>query len=100
MYEHAGATIVEQSQVWSESQIILKVRPPRHDGPNSEVDVLRPGQVVISILQPMQNKELVEAIANRGATSFAMDMIPRISRAQAFDVLSSMANSAGYSTLR
>lgn len=40
MYEHAGATIVEQSQVWSESQIVLKVRPPRHDGPNSEVDVL------------------------------------------------------------
>lgn len=96
MYEHAGATIVEQSQVWSESQIILKVRAPRHEGPNSEVDVLQPGQVVISMIQPMQNKELVEAIASKGATSFAMDMIPRISRAQAFDVLSSMANSAGY----
>lgn len=96
MYEHAGATIVKQSQIWSESDIILKVRAPRTDSSNSEVDALKEGTVIISMLQPTQNKDLVEAIANRKATSFAMDMIPRISRAQVFDALSSMANSAGY----
>lgn len=99
MYEHAGATIVKQSQIWSDSDIILKVRAPRTDGPNSEVDLLKRGTVVISMLQPMQNKDLVEAIAAKGATSFAMDMIPRISRAQVFDALSSMANSAGYKAI-
>ena len=96
MYEHAGATIVQQSQIWTDSNIVLKVKALRIDGPNNEVDVLQQGQVVISMLQPLQNKELVDAIAAKGATSFAMDMIPRISRAQVFDALSSMANSAGY----
>ena len=96
MYEAAGGTIVEQSALWSDSNIILKVRPPRTDSKNSEVDTLREGSVIISFLQPAQNKPLVEAIAARKATSFAMDMIPRISRAQVFDALSSMANSAGY----
>lgn len=96
MYEHAGATIVKQNQIWSDSDIILKVRAPRTDSPNSEVDALQPDTVVISMLQPAQNKDLVDAIAKRQATSFAMDMIPRISRAQVFDALSSMANSAGY----
>lgn len=96
MYEHAGATVVKQSQIWTDSNIILKVRAPEKDGPNSEVDALQKGTVVISMLQPLQNKDLVDAIAARGATSFAMDMIPRISRAQVFDALSSMANSAGY----
>lgn len=96
MYEHAGATIVKQSQIWSDSDIVLKVRAPRADSPNSEVDALQPDTVVISMLQPAQNKDLVDAIAERKATSFAMDMIPRISRAQVFDALSSMANSAGY----
>lgn len=96
MYEHAGATIVKQNQIWSDSDIILKVRAPQASGINSEVDALQPDTVVISMLQPAQNKDLVEAIAGRQATSFAMDMIPRISRAQVFDALSSMANSAGY----
>ncbi|MCJ1331427.1 hypothetical protein MMC10_008117 [Thelotrema lepadinum] len=96
MYEAAGGTIAEQSEVWSGSSIILKVRPPRTDGAKSEVDALKEGSTIISLMQPLQNKPLVEAIAARKATSFAMDMIPRISRAQVFDALSSMANSAGY----
>ena len=96
MYEAAGATIVGQSEVWSGSNIILKVRAPRIDGKKSEVDSLRDGATIISFMQPAQNKSLVDAIAARKATSFAMDMIPRISRAQVFDALSSMANSAGY----
>lgn len=93
VYEHMGATIVDRQTVWSESNILLKVRPPNME---SEVPRIRPGAAMISFLQPAQNKALVEALASRRVTAFAMDMIPRISRAQAFDALSSMANIAGY----
>ncbi|RHZ60393.1 hypothetical protein CDV55_104131 [Aspergillus turcosus] len=95
-YEQAGATLVDRAAVWSESNIVLKVRSPRQEGPIDEVEALRQGSTVISFLYPAQNKLLVEAIASCGVTSFAMDMIPRISRAQTFDALSSMANIAGY----
>lgn len=71
---------------------MLKVRGPSE----AEVDQLQAGQTIISFLQPAQNKDLVAKIAAKKATSFAMDMIPRISRAQVFDALSSMANIAGY----
>lgn len=92
-YKKAGATLVDGSQpVWAGSDIVLKVRAPSAQ----EVGSIKEKQTVISFLQPAQNKELVEKIANRKATSFAMDMIPRISRAQVFDALSSMANIAGY----
>ncbi|KAI0099576.1 NAD(P) transhydrogenase mitochondrial precursor [Hypoxylon sp. NC0597] len=91
-YEKAGATLVDTDGVWSQADIILKVR-----GPNvNEIDRLKEGATIISMLQPAQNKDLVERLAARKATSFAMDMIPRISRAQVFDALSSMANIAGY----
>ncbi|KFA63107.1 hypothetical protein S40285_05890 [Stachybotrys chlorohalonatus IBT 40285] len=92
-YANAGATLVDNARgVWDKADIVLKVRGPSPD----EVGALRPGQTFISMLQPAQNKDLVQSIAERGATSFAMDMIPRISRAQVFDALSSMANIAGY----
>ncbi|CCT70996.1 related to mitochondrial nicotinamide nucleotide transhydrogenase [Fusarium fujikuroi IMI 58289] len=92
-YEKAGATLVNgPKEVWSNSDIVLKVRGPGL----GEVESMKEGQTIISFLQPAQNKELVEKIAARKATSFAMDMIPRISRAQVFDALSSMANIAGY----
>ncbi|KAJ6440173.1 NAD(P) transhydrogenase, mitochondrial precursor [Purpureocillium lavendulum] len=92
-YEKAGATLVDgASGVWSAADVVLKVRGPSMD----EVDSFKVKQSVISLLQPAQNKELVQKIASKGATCFAMDMIPRISRAQVFDALSSMANIAGY----
>jgi NAD(P) transhydrogenase len=92
-YKAAGATLVDSAQaVWSGADIVLKVRSPSLD----EVELMKKKQTVISFLQPAQNKDLVDAIAKKGATSFAMDMIPRISRAQVFDALSSMANIAGY----
>lgn len=92
-YEEAGATLVDGPQaVWSASDVILKVRSPSTD----EVDSIQEKQTVISLLQPAQNQDLVRKIADRKATIFAMDMIPRISRAQVFDALSSMANIAGY----
>ncbi|KAI1865363.1 uncharacterized protein JN550_008411 [Neoarthrinium moseri] len=91
-YEKAGATLVDAGGVWSAADIVLKVR-----GPNvAEIDRLKPGATVISFLQPAQNRDLVERLAARKVTAFAMDMIPRISRAQVFDALSSMANIAGY----
>ncbi|KAI5461740.1 NAD(P) transhydrogenase beta subunit-domain-containing protein [Mariannaea sp. PMI_226] len=91
-YEQAGATLVDAKDVWSDADIVLKVRGPEL----REVGSIKEGQTIISFLQPAQNKELVEKIAARKATTFAMDMVPRISRAQVFDALSSMANIAGY----
>lgn len=92
-YEKAGATLVDSAAgVWGASDIVLKVRGPTL----REIESVKEGQTIISFLQPAQNKELVEKLAARKATSFAMDMIPRISRAQVFDALSSMANIAGY----
>lgn len=92
-YDKAGATLVDgASPVWKQADIVLKVRGPSA----AEVDQLHEGQTIISFLQPAQNKDLVAKIAAKKATSFAMDMIPRISRAQVFDALSSMANIAGY----
>ncbi|KAK6833340.1 hypothetical protein PG987_008034 [Apiospora arundinis] len=94
-YESAGATLVEPGAIWSAADIVLKVR-----GPNiAEIDRLKEGATIISMLQPAQNKDIVERLAARKVTSFAMDMIPRISRAQVFDALSSMANIAGYKAL-
>ncbi|KAF3906448.1 hypothetical protein ABW20_dc0105801 [Dactylellina cionopaga] len=92
-YEAAGATVGDRKSVWSESDILLKVRAPNLE---SEVPMVRSGSTLVSFLQPAINTPLVEALANQGATTFAMDMIPRISRAQSFDALSSMANIAGY----
>jgi NAD(P) transhydrogenase len=86
-YEHAGAKTVDRRSVFSESDILLKVRALSTDGAESEVDAIRDGATVISFLYPMQNKPVVERIASRKATAFAMDMVPRISRAQVFDAL-------------
>ena len=61
-----------------------------------EVDALKEGSTLISFLYPAQNKDLVDKLRNKNVTSFAMDQIPRITRAQTFDALSSMANIAGY----
>jgi NAD(P) transhydrogenase len=86
-YEAAGVTLGEAKAVWSESDILLKVRAPSFEGQMSEVDQLKPGSTIISFVYPAQNRRVVEKLANRGTTSFAMDMIPRISRAQVFDAL-------------
>ena len=92
-YVAAGATLTDDaSAIWGQADIVLKVRGPSA----AEADSAREGQTIISFLQPVQNKELVEKLAARKAVVFAMDLIPRISRAQVFDALSSMANIAGY----
>lgn len=88
-YEQAGAETVDRRSVFSDSDILLKVRALSIDGPDSEVDAIREGATVISFLYPnqSQNRPVVERIASRKATAFAMDMVPRISRAQVFDAL-------------
>lgn len=86
-YEQAGAKTVERRTVFSESDILLKVRAVSIDGPDSEIDAIREGATVISFIYPNQNKNVVEKLSSRKATAFAMDMVPRISRAQVFDAL-------------
>jgi NAD(P) transhydrogenase len=98
-YEQAGAKTVDRRSVFSEADILLKVRALSIDGPNSEVDEIREGATVISFLYPVQNRPVVDRLSSRKATAFAMDMVPRISRAQVFDALSSMANIAGYKAI-
>ena len=90
-YEASGAVIKARNDIFN-SDIVLKVRAPSSE----EVNLLREGGNLISFLYPAQNKELIDQLAAKKITAFAMDAIPRISRAQTFDALSSMANIAGY----
>lgn len=92
-YIKAGATLVSKDELLNKTDILLKVRPPSQE---DEAKRYREGSTIISFLYPAQNKPLVETLASRKLNAFAMDMIPRISRAQTFDALSSMANIAGY----
>lgn len=92
-YREAGASIVEDTaELWATSDIILKVRPPE-DG---EAELIREGGWLIGFIWPGQNRDVVERLAKRKATVFAMDSVPRITRAQKMDTLSAMANIAGY----
>jgi len=86
-YEKAGVTLGDSREVWGQSDILMKVRAPSFEGEISEVDRLKEGATLISFIYPTQNKKVVEKLASRGTTAFAMDMIPRISRAQVFDAL-------------
>lgn len=86
-FEKVGVKLTDSKTVWQESDILLKVRAPSFDGAMSEIDQLREGATIISFIYPAQNRQVVDMLAERGTTSFAMDMIPRISRAQVFDAL-------------
>jgi len=92
-FEEAGAKIVPTAaQIYSQSDIVLKVKEPSSE----EVDQMREGLVLLSYLWPAQNPALLQKLADKKVNAVAMDAIPRISRAQKMDVLSSMANIAGY----
>ncbi|WP_404391076.1 Re/Si-specific NAD(P)(+) transhydrogenase subunit alpha [Humibacillus xanthopallidus] len=90
-YAAAGARVVDAEQAWG-SDVVHKVNAPSDE----EIARLRPGTVIVSLLAPALNPELVEKLRAAGVTAMAMDAVPRISRAQSLDVLSSMANIAGY----
>jgi NAD(P) transhydrogenase subunit alpha len=90
-YADAGVAVGNAEEVWS-SVIVIKVNVPTKE----ELARLRPGATVVSLLAPAHDPELVERLAAAKVTALAMDAVPRISRAQSIDVLSSMANVAGY----
>ena len=92
-YEEAGASILgEAKEVWAKADLILKIRPPSEE----EVSLLKEGATLISFIQPAQNGGLLKSLAEKKVNAIAMDCVPRISRAQSMDALSSMANVAGY----
>ncbi|MDP6635614.1 MAG: NAD(P) transhydrogenase subunit alpha [Phycisphaerae bacterium] len=92
-YESAGASIAADSaQTANGADIVVKIAPPDP----SELDVLSSGQILVCVLAPDGNEELAGQLASGGVTSFALDSMPRITRAQAMDVLSSQSTVAGY----
>jgi NAD(P) transhydrogenase subunit alpha len=98
-YREAGVEIVDDAKsVWKHSDIVMKVRAPeRHpELAIDEIDLLREGGNLISFIWPAQNEALMQKLAAKQATVLAMDSVPRMSRAQKLDALSSMANIAGY----
>ena len=90
-YEVTGARIGTTAEVWG-SDVILAVNEPSVD----ELESMRPGATLITFLYPRQNEALLKALQKQGVTALSMDMVPRISRAQSMDALSSMANISGY----
>ncbi len=99
LYREAGVEIISGTKaLWERSDIILKVRAPEIHPQLGlhEAELLGEGKYLISFIWPAQNPELMKRLAERRATVLAMDSIPRISRAQKLDALSSMANIAGY----
>ena len=92
-YRAAGATVDgDRGKVWGEADLLLKVAPPQ----DHEMESLRPGGAIVSLLNPLGKPETVQALAQRQITAFAMELIPRTSRAQSMDALSSQASLAGY----
>ncbi len=92
-YRDAGCEVAASTKdVYDQSDIVLRVRAPEGE----ELGLLRSGQTLISFLWPAQNPDLLQTLTERGVTALAMDSVPRISRAQKMDALSSMANIAGY----
>ena len=92
-YEQAGAKIISDSDaLWRETEVLLKIGVLEE----SEVDKLQEGSIVISFLNPLGNPTIVKGLAERKVTAFSMELIPRTSRAQVMDALSSQANIGGY----
>ena len=90
-YEVTSARLGTTAEVWG-SDVILAVNEPSVD----ELESMRPGTTLITFLYPRQNEALLKALQKQGVTALSMDMVPRISRAQSMDALSSMANISGY----
>lgn len=93
LYVQSGAKIAdEKSELWSKGDLLLKINPPS----NEEVGLIKEGATLISFAYPARNEELLQSLGERKINWLAMDCVPRISRAQSMDALSSMANVAGY----
>jgi NAD(P) transhydrogenase subunit alpha len=95
-YEAAGVKVVKTAEsLLGDADAVLKVQAPSTD----EVDMLKRGSVLISFLQPATQADVVKALAKRGVTAFSLELLPRISRAQSMDALSSQASAAGYKSV-
>ncbi len=91
-YEQAGGRLVTTAELYAEADVVCKVRRPSAE----EVARLREGQVLLALLQPLADPDLVRSLAERGVTAFSLDSIPRVTRAQPMDALSSQSTVAGY----
>lgn len=91
-YERAGVTVADADAIWQNTDIIMKVRPVTAD----EAGKIPDGATLIGFFWPAQNQELLKQLASRGVNVLAMDCVPRLSRSQKMDALSSMANIGGY----
>ena len=95
-YENAGATLAsDPEKLYASDGIILKVGIPA-EGEIDELSLMKKGSILLALLDPVKNKEKMKKLAERGVNAFSMEFIPRISRAQSMDVLSSQSNLAGY----
>lgn len=96
-YEEAGAKVIADAEkLWRESDVLLKVRAPYKRENRNEVEMLHEGSVLIGFLNPFGNPTLIKEIAEKKITSFSLELMPRISRAQSMDALTSQASIAGY----
>lgn len=96
-YEAAGARIMHDPyEAWNSADIVLKVSPLRDRDGQSEAELLREGSILISLLNPLGDPGMMQRLAERRITAMSMELIPRTSRAQSMDVLSSQASVAGY----
>jgi NAD(P) transhydrogenase subunit alpha len=102
LYAEAGAELVgEPGELYARADVVLKLRSPRQDdgrqeNGRGELELLKPGAAILSFLAPLQNPDTVRALERRKLTGFAMELVPRISRAQSMDALSSLATVSGY----
>jgi len=91
-YQQAGAVIETKANVIAGADLLIKIQPPTSE----EIAMMKEGQVIMAVLNPYFNAELVKELAAKNITGFSMDVVPRTTRAQAMDILSSMATVAGY----
>lgn len=91
-YQQAGAQIASRADVLSKADLVISINPPALQ----ELSAFKKGQVLLCMMSPLGNRSLLETVLQNGLTAFSMDFIPRTTRAQAMDVLSSMASVAGY----
>jgi len=91
-YKEAGARIDSKARVIEGADLLIKIQPPTAE----EIELMKEGQVIMAVLNPYFNTDLVKKLAARNITGFSMDVVPRTTRAQAMDILSSMATVAGY----
>jgi len=96
-FETSGARISKiPLEILSDADLVLKVQPSPLDSKNTELTCMKKGGAVIGLLSPFENRDLLQSYCEKGISSFSMDFVPRITRAQSMDVLSSQSNLAGY----